>query len=354
MTNQNPTQTLEEKIKALDLSEETNKQVELIERNLQEITDTDRVVLRKIVKQRPMKIYWGTAVTGRPHIAYFLPIMKIRDFLMAGCEVTVLLADIHGFLDNLKAPIDLVANRYVYYKKLISTMLSSVGCPMDKIKFVKGSDYQKSENYVFDLYKMSSYTSERDCKRAGADVVKQSDNALLSSMIYPNMQALDEEYLGVDAQFGGEDQRKIFMHAKTFLPKLGYKKRIHLMNPMMPGLNSDKMSSSDELSKIDLIDIEKMIKKKINKCFCEEGNPETGILTLFKFILMKHFETVTVNNKEYSDFETLSGDFSSKLIHPGDLKEACVLYINRMISPVREEMMKETEMIEKAYGKLQK
>lgn len=46
------------------------------------------------------------------------------------------------------------------------------------------------------------------------------------------MQALDEEYLKVDAQFGGIDQRKIFTFAEKYLPQLGYQKRIHMMNPM--------------------------------------------------------------------------------------------------------------------------
>ena len=51
----------------------------------------------------------------------------------------------------------------------------------------------------------------------------------------------------MDAQFGGVDQRKIFMLAEKYLPALGYKKRVHLMNPMIPGLTGDKMSSSEEV-----------------------------------------------------------------------------------------------------------
>lgn len=54
--------------------------------------------------------------------------------------------------------------------------------------------------------------------------------------MYPLLQALDEQYLGVDAQFGGVDQRKIFMFAEEQLPGIGYRKRIHLMNPMVPSL----------------------------------------------------------------------------------------------------------------------
>ena len=44
----------------------------------------------------------GTATTGKPHVAYFVPMSKIADFLRAGCEVTILFADIHGYLDNMK------------------------------------------------------------------------------------------------------------------------------------------------------------------------------------------------------------------------------------------------------------
>lgn len=65
-----------------------------------------------------------------------------------------------------------------------------------------------------------------------AQVVKQVEFPLLSGLLYPGLQALDEEYLKVDAQFGGVDQRKIFTFSEKYLPQLGYEKRIHFMNPM--------------------------------------------------------------------------------------------------------------------------
>lgn len=57
----------------------------IITRNLQETLGEDN--LKKIVSERDLKIYWGTATTGKPHIAYFVPMSKIADFLKAGCEV---------------------------------------------------------------------------------------------------------------------------------------------------------------------------------------------------------------------------------------------------------------------------
>jgi tyrosyl-tRNA synthetase len=56
--------------------------------------------IREIVAKRDLKVYWGTATTGAPHIAYFVPMSKIADFLRAGAEVTILFADLHAFLDN--------------------------------------------------------------------------------------------------------------------------------------------------------------------------------------------------------------------------------------------------------------
>lgn len=59
----------------------------LIVRNLQEVLGEDK--LDAVLKERDLKIYWGTATTGRPHIAYFVPISKIADYLKAGCEACI-------------------------------------------------------------------------------------------------------------------------------------------------------------------------------------------------------------------------------------------------------------------------
>ena len=81
----------------------------LMVRNLQEVLGEDRI--DEILKTRDLKIYWGTATTGKPHIAYFVAMSKIADFLTAGCEVTILFADLHAYLDNMKAPWDLLRLR---------------------------------------------------------------------------------------------------------------------------------------------------------------------------------------------------------------------------------------------------
>jgi len=44
----------------------------------------------------------------------------------------------------MKAPWDLLALRTKYYENAIKAMLISLKVPLDKLKFVRGSDYQLS------------------------------------------------------------------------------------------------------------------------------------------------------------------------------------------------------------------
>ena len=178
----------------------------LITRNLQEVLGEER--LRKILAERDLRVYWGTATTGRPHIGYFVPMAKIADLLHAGCEVetknkfyfimkqkiscflkvTILFADLHAFLDNMKAPWELLAFRTQYYEQVIKSMLKSIGVPLEKLKFVRGTDYQLSREYTLDVYRLSSVVTEHDAKKAGAEVVKQVQTPFLSGLLYPGLQ----------------------------------------------------------------------------------------------------------------------------------------------------------------------
>ena len=62
-------------------------------------------------------------------------------------------------------------------------MLESIGVPLDKLTFVKGTDYQLSREYTLDVYKLTSLVTEHDAKKAGAEVVKQVDHPLISGYI---------------------------------------------------------------------------------------------------------------------------------------------------------------------------
>lgn len=72
----------------------------IITENLDEVLGGDRILA--ILKERPLKVYWGSATTGKPHIAYFVPMTKIADFLAAGCEVSLILGCFNIYTSLIK------------------------------------------------------------------------------------------------------------------------------------------------------------------------------------------------------------------------------------------------------------
>ena len=336
-----------------------DEKLALIKRNTQEII-TENELKDLLKKKKQPVVYIGTSITGAPHIGYFVWITKLADFIRAGFKVKLLLADIHGALDN--TPWKLLDKRYEYYKLLIPILFDSIGADKSKVEISKGSDFQLKKEYMFDVLKMSTYAAVHDCTKAASEVVKLGKNPKLSGLLYPIMQSLDEEYLGADIQYGGVDQRKIFVFARENLPKIGYKSRIEFMTPLIPGLTpTGKMSSSEQASKVDLLDDEKMVNKKINSAFCEPGVVEgNGVLAFLKYVIMVHKED---NGKDfvierpekfggtvkYKNYKTIESDYAAKKIHPMDLKKATAKEINKLLEPIRKKMKGKEKLIKEAY-----
>jgi tyrosyl-tRNA synthetase len=328
---------------------------ELVKRNTAEIIGEEE--LKKLLrgKKKPVA-YLGTAPTGKPHVGYFLWGLKVCDLLRAGFHVKILLADLHAVLDN--TPWNIIDNRYDYYAAIIPEMIKALGADTKELEFVKGSEFQLKPEYMYDVLQLSSHVSVHDATKAAAEVVKMGDNPKLSGLIYPLMQACDEQYLEVDCQLGGTDQRKIMVLARENLPKIGYEARIEIMNPLLPGLIGKKMSASDPNTKIDLLDDVETVKKKLNKAEFIEGNPDNGVMAFLEYFLMvvkkDNNETLLVErpvkfggNKEYTDFESIKKEVISKELHPMDLKLAVASEISKILSKIDKKKIEKLE--KKAY-----
>ncbi|RLG12491.1 tyrosine--tRNA ligase [Candidatus Pacearchaeota archaeon] len=332
---------------------------ELIKRNVQEIIGEED--LKKFLKEnKKLTVYWGTAPTGKPHVGYFLPMLKIADLLNAGFKVKILLADLHASLDN--TPWDILDKRYKYYSEVIPLMVKSIGADIKNLEFVRGRDFQLKSDYFFDLLKLSTLVSVRASTKAASEVIKniEGEKAKLSGLIYPLMQVLDEEYLKVDCQLGGTDQRKIMVLAREFLPKIGYKQRIEILNPLIPGLIGKKMSASDEKSKVDLLDSEKEIQNKIKNAEMIAGNPDNGVMAFLKYVIM----TIKKDKKEkfivkrpekfggdleYKNYEDIEKDFINKKLHPLDLKNAVAKEIFNLLKEIQKKKSKLQKIAKEAY-----
>uniref|UniRef100_A0A915AEV0 Tyrosine--tRNA ligase n=4 Tax=Parascaris univalens TaxID=6257 RepID=A0A915AEV0_PARUN len=332
------------------LSEEALQRRELIIRNLQEVLGLEKIT-KQLSSGKNIHIYWGTATTGRPHVGYLVPMRKIADFLKAGLKVTVLFADLHAFLDNMKSTWELLENRVIYYEHVIKALLRALDVPIERLHFVKGTSYQLKRDYTSDILRLCSHVSRRDALRAGAEVVKQVESPLLSGLLYPLLQAMDEQYLKVDGQFGGLDQRKIFILAEEQMPKLKLGKRFHLMNPMVPGLQGSKMSSSEEGSKIDLLDGPEVVRAKIAGALCERGVADNGVLAFYEHVLMPlmHPNPVIIEGRPFVDITELRQQYDAGDVSETALKETLTEFLCRVLALVQEQCL--TEELEKVLLK---
>jgi len=334
------------------------KRIQLTKRNALEIVTEEE--LEKLLKEKKNPVvYLGTAITGAPHIGYFVWVLKLADFLKAGWKVKLLLADMHGALDN--TPWVLLEKRYRYYEKVIPLMFESIGQDIKNFEIVKGSSFQLDKKYVLDLLKYSTFISIHDAKRSAAEVVKFGDNPKLSGLLYPLMQSLDEVYLEVDMQYGGVDQRKIFVFSRENLPSLGYKPRIEFMTPLIPGLIGEKMSASDPRSKIDLLDDPKTVEEKINGAYCPEGVVEgNGILAFLRYVIMvlksDRKEKFVVSRPQkfggdvkFSTYDEIEKMFADKKLHPLDLKKAVAKEINKILEPLQKQKELLRKMAKESY-----
>lgn len=338
---------------------EIEERLHLVKRNTEEIVTEEELIALLNEKEQP-SVYLGTAITGRPHVAYFIWVLKLADFLRAGFRVKLLLADLHGALDN--CPWDLLEKRYEYYSAVVPAMFSAVGQDIKNFEIVKGSDFQLSKAYFHDVLRMASEASVRDCTKAGSEVVKQAESPKLAGLVYPIMQALDEQYLGVDIQYGGVDQRKILMFAREQNPRIGYDARIEVMTPMLPGLLGKKMSASDESSKIDLLDSPDVVRKKLKGAYCPEGELEdNGVLAFLKHVIFTikadGGEPFIIDRPEkfggpisYENFEALEMDYVAKELHPLDVKKAVAEEIVKLLAPVHKAMQGKEKLVEEAYS----
>ncbi|CAG9530195.1 unnamed protein product [Cercopithifilaria johnstoni] len=336
------------------LSEENLYRLNLITRNLQEVLGLEKIT-KQLASKKNIHVYWGTATTGKPHVGYFVPIRKIADFLSANLRVTILFADLHAFLDNLKSTWEVLDNRVLYYEKVIKALLTALHVPLDRLHFVRGSSYQLTREYTSDLLRLCNIVTRRDALRAGAEVVKQVASPLLSGLLYPLLQALDEQYLKVDGQFGGVDQRKIFILAEEQLPKLKLGKRFHLMNPMVPGLQGSKMSSSEENSKIDLLDEADVVRRKIDNALCSRDSDENGVLAFCEYVLFPIIspKAISFEGRDYDNYKNLFEDYNKGRISENGLKETVKEFICKILEEVQKNCM-DNEMLsllEKGYSK---
>ena len=112
---------------------------ERVTRNTVEVVTEDE--LRALLAKPTKKVYAGYEPSGEIHLGHLVTINKLVDLQEAGFEVTILLADLHAFL-NRKGIMEKVKELAEYNRRCFE------GLGLKNVKYVLGSDLQLNREYV--------------------------------------------------------------------------------------------------------------------------------------------------------------------------------------------------------------
>jgi tyrosyl-tRNA synthetase len=306
---------------------------ERVTRNTVEVvTDDD---LRTLLARPTKRVYAGYEPSGEIHLGHLVTINKLVDLQAAGFEVTVLLADLHAFL-NRKGTMEKVKELAEYNKRCFE------GLGLKNVTYVLGSDLQLSTDYQLLVLQLSQQITLNRATRSMDEVGRQMDHPTVSQMIYPIMQMADIALLKADAAVGGIDQRKIHMLAREHLVNFGYTAPVCIHTPILNGLDGKKMSSSQG-NYISVADTEEEILKKCQKAFCPTEVPENPVLQIFQYHIFPRLMEITIKRPEkfggdrtFASYVDLECAYGKGEIHPLDLKKACGQSLVDILAPVRE------------------
>jgi tyrosyl-tRNA synthetase len=306
---------------------------ERVTRNTVEVVTEDD--LRTVLAQPQKKVYAGYEPSGEIHLGHLVTINKLVDLQAAGFEVTILLADLHAFL-NRKGTMEKVRELAEYNRRCFD------GLGLKNVNYVLGSDLQLNRDYELLVLQLSQQITLNRATRSMDEVGRQMDHPTVSQMVYPIMQMADIAMLGVDAAVGGIDQRKIHMLAREHLINFGYKAPVCIHTPILNGLDGKKMSSSQG-NYISVADTEEGIRKKCQKAFCPPEILENPVLQIFQFHIFPRLLEVTVRRPEkfggdrtFTSYLELECSYSKGEVHPLDLKKSCGESLVEILEPVRE------------------
>lgn len=304
------------------------------------------------------KHYIGLEISGFLHLGSLISTgFKINDFIKAGVQCNVFLADWHTLInDKLGGNWETISKVSKYYEDAFKIVCPGVG-------IIHGTElYDSIKEYWKDLVQFTKHMSLARTMRT-LTIMGRSEGEEkidLAKLLYPPMQAVDIHSMGIDIAHAGMDQRKIHMLVREIFPKMKWKVPVAVHHSLLPGLLEpapdddlgSKMSKSKPGSGIFIHDSDDEIKTKIKKAWCDVAKiPNNPILQIAKNVVFHEFNEISVERPEkfggnvtYANYLQMESDFASGKLHPSDLKQMVANYLVKIIAPIRDKVALDSDL----------
>ncbi len=353
-----------------------DRRFDLITRNTAEVL-TPGDLSRLLAAGQPIKHYIGFEISGKMHLGTGLICMgKVKDFLDAGVECTIFLADWHTWInDKLGGDREVIKGVAAeYFKEGFKASIRCWGGDPSKLQFLLGTDlYEGNDDYWATVIDVSKNTTLSRMQRSITILGRQEGESVdFAKLIYPPMQVADIFIQGVQLAHAGMDQRKAHVIARDTARKLKLRplldtrgrklKPVAIHHPLVMGLGKPpfwpppeenrqeflaamKMSKSDPNSAIFIHDSPDDIRRKIRKAFCPPQEVEFNpILDWAKHFIFRDADVeLTIartpangGSITYGSFADLAADYESGALHPLDLKDGVAARLTELLEPARQ------------------
>jgi len=305
-----------------------------------------------------LRHYIGFEISGFVHIGTgIISMSKLVDLQRAGVKVSILLADVHSWLnDKLGGNMDAIQRAAMgYFGETLKKSIEVLGGDPGAVDFILASNmFRENENYWYQVLDLARQVTVSDAKHSLTIMGrKYGESARLAWLIYPLMQVVDVYSLGTHIAQGGMDQRKAYVLARDVWDKirlmplrLGDKnvKPIILLPHLIPALNIKGTESREELSEakmskskpdtaLFLHDSPEEVRRKISNAYCPakviDGNPVLDLARVFSFrgtrqspFIIEKPPQFGGGKLEFWTFEELAKSYEAGAVHPMDLKKA--------------------------------
>jgi len=354
---------------------DAGKRFDLIKRGTQEIIGEDELK-KRLESKAKLKHYIGFEISGKIHLGTgLITMLKVKDFLEAGVDCSIFLADWHTWInDKLGGNPEVIKKVAVgYFKEGMKASMKCVEGRPNRLKFVLGTNlYHNNDLFWATLIDVSKHTTLSRMQRSITILGRKEEGKVdFAKLIYPPMQVADIFVQKVNLVHAGMDQRKAHVVARDVANKLSFCplldkngeqiKPIAIHHALILGLGKPpawpvpkdkvqdlwsamKMSKSKPDTCIFIHDSEKEIKRKINKAFCPEKEVEFNpILDWAEKLIFPIEGMLEIMRPEqfggtvmYNSCEKLKQDFKEGNLHPADLKNAVAYALIRILKPARD------------------
>lgn len=363
-----------------------------------------RALCQEAAAGRRPRAYIGFEPSGTAHVGWMVCTDAVQRLVVAGFDVTVLLADWHAQI-NGKLGGDLAAIQRC--GRYMEQAFAALGVAPGTVAYRYANEFAADPAYWAMVVKVMHETTLARMRRAMTILGRKEDeaDADMAKFLYPAMQVADIFHMGIRLAVGGLDQRHAHMLARDVAPKLGRAAPTALHTPLVPSLKGPgagrmevegvappdpdvtqltqkleaeglpyaqaiaeatrqiyagrKMSKSDPDSGVFIHDSREDLARKLKAAHCPakevEGNPVLDLLRLVVWprLAQLHrdgpprFEIRRPEkfggSKFYVGYEALIAEYKSGALHPLDLKAGVANALDVLLQPVRAHFAKHPE-----------